>query len=301
MTITLGRLRSFVALAETGSFHKTAEIVGRSQPAVTAQIKTMEETLGVPLFYRRTRNVDLTKEGELLYNRLRRILSDLDLLFADLHKAATLEAGEVRIGATPTLAGYILPEIIKTYRDKYPGVRVQFVDEPTTRLERLVANRELDFYFGPKPSVASGLAFEFVAEDEYVVVVPKSHKLANSRSISARKLSEHSILLMRRNTMVRQEIEQFFAKHDLHIEPAEEASNHFTLGGLVEAGCGITLLPRSALPLVAHPGVSIVSISGPTFFRTLGIATLTDYRPSPAATAFMKMITPLIKKRSKRR
>jgi LysR family transcriptional regulator, carnitine catabolism transcriptional activator len=296
LAITLGRMRSFVVLAETGSFNRTSEIVGRSQPAVTAQIRTLEETLGVPLFYRRTRSVTLTPEGDVLYARISRLLRELDDLLDDFRKVTSLESGEVRVGATPTLAGYMFPEIIRSYREKYPGIRVHFTDEPTTRLERMVVDRELDFYFGPKPSLSSGLAFRVVAHDEYVVVVPKSHELAKSRKIKIEKLTKYPILLMRRNTTVRKEIDDFFSKKDLHIEPTEEVSSHFTLGGLVEAGCGITLLPNSALPLAAHPGILAVRFSDAKFFRILGIATRTDYRTAPAAKEFMKMMTPLVKK-----
>jgi len=297
VTITLGRLRSFVVLAETCSFIKTSEMVGRSQPAVTAQIRTLEECLGVPLFFRRTRGVALTPEGEVLYARVSRILVELDDLLNDFQRVAALETGEVRVGATPTLAGYMLPEIIRTYREKHPGIRVHFSDEPTVRLERLVTDRELDFYFGPKPSLTSGLEFRVVAEDDYVVVVPKSHKFARLRSVSTKAVAAEPMLLMRRDTMVRKEIDGFFLQQGISLDPVEEVSSHFTLGGLVEAECGITLLPRVALPLVAHPGVAVLPLSGGRFTRVLGIATRADYRPSPAATAFIQMMTPLVKRR----
>jgi LysR family carnitine catabolism transcriptional activator len=297
LTVTLERLRSFAVLARTCSFIKTSEMVGRSQPAVTTQIRTLEECLGVPLFYRRTRGVVLTPEGEVLYTRVSRILSELDDLLVDFQKVAALEIGEVRVGATPTLAAYMLPEIIGSFREKYPGIRVHFSDEPTVRLERQVEARELDFYFGPKPSQSSGLEFRPVTEDEYVVLVPKNHILAASRTVTTKTIASQSVLLMRRDTMVRKEIDIFFAQNGITLEPVEEVSNHFTLGSLVEADCGITLLPKIALPLVAHPGLAILSIKGKPFTRILGIATRSDYRPAPPAQAFMQMMAPLVKSR----
>ncbi len=294
MSITLGRLRSFVVLAETGSFSKTGDIVGRSQPAITAQIRTLEETIGVPLFYRRTRSIELTPEGELLYSRLSRLVNELDELLYDFGQLASLEKGDVRVGATPTLAGYMLPEIIRSFREKYPGIRVHFSDEPTVRLERMVEDRELDFYFGPKPSSGSTLEFRVVAKDEYVVIVPKNHRLATSKSITNKQIENEKLLLMRRDTMVRKEVDAFFARQKITTNAVEEVSNHFTLGGLVQAECGISLLPRTALPLIAHPGVTILTIANTSFSRILGIATRTDYLPSPAATAFMQMMKPLV-------
>jgi DNA-binding transcriptional LysR family regulator len=295
MSITLSRLRSFVVLAQTGSFDKTAKTVGRSQPAITDQIRILEKTLGVALFHRQTRSVTLTSEGEALRGKVEGILHDLDSLLLDFAKVAALEVGEVRVGATPTLACYIVPEIIGTFSRKYPGVRIVFSDEPAAQLAAQVENRQLDFYFGPKPSSKSELRFQFVADDPYVIVAPKGHPLIKSGCSNVREIVKYPLLLMCRGTNVRDEIDRFFKKHRLNIDPVSEVSNHFTLGGLVEAGCGITLLPRLAYPVVAHPGTAVVSIPDPNFKRALGVATRRDYKPAPAAETFLAGMIPLVR------
>lgn len=296
MTVTLSRLRSFVVLAQTKSFAKTAKAVGRSQPAITDQICTLEEALGVGLFHRRTRSVALTAEGEVLFHRVEGILRDLDGVLVDFAKITALEAGEVRVGATPTLACYIVPEIIGSFRRKYPGIRIIFSDEPAAQLEAQVENRQLDFYFGPKPSLKSTLRFEFVAEDSYVIVVPKGHDLARRGRAEIRDLAKYPLLLMCRGTYVRDEIDQFLRKHRLHVDPVGEVSNHFTLGGLVEAGCGITILPRLAYPVIAHPKTVALAVPDRQFARALGVATRRDYTPAPAAEAFLAAMISLVKK-----
>ena len=295
MAITLSRLRTFVTLGETRSFYKTASIVGRSQPAVTEQIRTLEETLGVALFHRQTRAVTLTPEGEILFERLKGVLDSLDTVIEDFAKVATMEVGEVKVGATPTLACYILPEVIGSFRKKHPGVRVVFSDEPAAKLTKLVEERELDFYFGPKPSPQSSLRFRVVAHDSYMIVAPKSHPLSLSGCHNVRDIVAYPLLLMSQETNVREEINRFFKRHRLKVKPVEEVSNHFTLGGLVEAGCGITLLPRSAHPVLAHPGTTMIEIPDPKFVRVLGVAARPDYKPSPAAKAFLATMTPLVK------
>lgn len=295
MTITLSRLRSFLVLAETTSFEKTAAKVGRSQPAISEQIRTLEVALGVSLFHRKTRTVALTQEGKHLFERIKPILSGLDSVVEDFSKLSTLEVGEVRVGATPTLACYILPEVIGSFRKAHPGVRVLFTDEPAARLEQMVEDRDLDFYFGPKPSRGSSLRFRVVAHDPYVVVAPKSHPLVKSGYRDVRQISRYPVLLMSRGTNVREHVDRFFKKHHLHIDPVEEVANHFTLGGLVEAGCGITLLPRSAHPVIAHPGTVTVPVPDPSFVRVLGVATRKDYKAAPAAEWFLSTMTPLVK------
>lgn len=294
MSVTLLRLRSFATLAETRSFDKAAKAVGRSQPAITEHIKTLEAALGVTLFHRQTRSIRLTQEGETFYHRIVALLRDLDSLLDDFAKVATLDTGDVKVGATPTLACYILPEIIGSFRKKYPGIRVQFSDEAAASLETMVGERELDFYFGPRPSPRSKLRFQVVAEDDYVIVAPKGHPLTKSGCSNVKLLAHQPLLLMRRGTNVRHEIDRFFHRHRLRIAPIEEVSNHFTLGGLVEAGCGLTLLPRSAHPVIAHPGTVAVNIPDPKFVRVLGVATRADYKASPAAKAFLSVMIPLV-------
>lgn len=294
MSITLLRLRSFVALAETRSFDKTAKVVGRSQPAITEQIKTLEEALGVTLFHRQTRSVRLTPEGEIFHRRIVGLLRDLDDLLGDFAKVVSLDKGEVKVGATPTLACYLLPEIIGSFQKKFPGIRVHFSDETAARLEVMVEERELDFYFGPRPSAKSKLRFQVVAQDAYVLVVPRDHKFTRSGCRHVKLLAQHPLLLLRRGTNVRYEIERFFRRHRLKVVPVAEVSNHFTLGGLVEAGCGLTLLPRSAHPVIAHPGTAAIEIPDSKFVRVLGVITRTDYKASPAAKAFLSMMIPLV-------
>jgi LysR family carnitine catabolism transcriptional activator len=197
------------------------------------------------------------------------------------------------VGATPTLACYILPEIIRPFRKKHPGIRVIFVDEPAARLEKMVEDRQLDFYFGAKPSSKSALRCQVVAKDNYVLVAPKDHPLSKLRCNDVRELSAYPILLMRRGTIVRDEVEQFFTKHRLKIKPVEEVSNHFTLGGRVEAGCGITLLRRSAHPVIAHPGTVAIDVPDRIVVR---VAARPDYNPAPAADAFLSIMIPLVRK-----
>lgn len=301
MSVTLSRLRSFVVLAQTKSFARTAKVVGRSQPAITDQIRRLEEALGVALFHRHPRSVHLTAEGEKLFYRFQVIMRDLDELLLDFSNVTSLKVGEVRVGATPTLACYIVPEIIKSFRRKYPGIRIVCSDEPAAQLEAQVESRALDFYFGPKPSPKSPLRFQLVAADRYILVVPKGHELARRGRFEIRDLEKYPLLLLSRGTQLRDEIDRFLKKHRLHIEPVGEVVHHFTLGGLVEAGCGITILPRLAYPVIAHPGTVAIDVPDPDFVRALGVVTRRDYRPSPAAEAFLSATVPLVKQLLRKR
>lgn len=298
MTITLSRLRSFATLAETGSFRRTSEIIGRSQPALSAQIKSLEDSLGMTLFFRKSRQVSLTPEGEIFLTRISRILSDLDEVIDDFSKMAALEKGEVNVGAAPTLAVYIVPEVIRSFRLSYPKIRVRFSDDNTPRLERMVSEKLLDFYFGPQPPPGSSLLFDVIAEDEYVVVVSDDHELAGNKGVTVKALSKYPWVFMRHGTSVRREVERFLAREKVEVDVVEEVANHFTLGALVAKGFGVSLLPRTAMPLTGHPGITPLPLNGSTLLRTLGVATRPDYVPTPAAKQFMEMVFPLIRAHS---
>ena len=297
MTVTLSRLRSFVVLAQTKSFAKTAKAVGRSQPAITDQIRTLEEALGVGLFHRRTRSVRAhPRKVKCCSTGSRASCATSMVCLSDFAKITALEAGEVRVGATPTLACYIVPEIIGSFRRKYPGIRIIFSDEPAAQLEAQVENRQLDFYFGPKPSLKSTLRFEFVAKDSYVIVVPKGHDLARRGRAEIRDLAKYPLLLMCRGTYVRDEIDQFLRKHRLHVDPVGEVSNHFTLGGWSKPVAALRSCRGLAYPVIAHPKTVALAVPDRQFARALGVATRRDYTPAPAAEAFLATMIPLVKK-----
>lgn len=300
MSVTLTQLRSFLALAEKGSFIAASEAIARSQPAVSTQIRNLETALGVPLVYRNNRQVVLTPEGRSFHARLRRTIGELDAIIEDVERIAALETGLISVGAAPTLAVFILPVAVRSFRTTHPGVHVRFSDENTPELERLVMNGDLDFYFGPRPPVSSPLKFRLVAEDEYVALVTADHPLSRRGSVPVEELAQEPWLLMKSGTSMRREVERFIDRHMLQVSIAEEVANHFTLGGMVAAGCGIAILPRTAVPLALQEGVVALRMEGAQLTRELGIANRADYVPSPAASAFIQTAVPLILEHSLR-
>lgn len=297
MNVTLAQLRTFIALVDTGSFHAASDAVGRGQPAVSSQIKKLEQELGLKLLYRNNRNMVLTAEGAVFLKRLRRIIADLDGALADVGRIVVLEAGEVRVGTAPTLAVYILSEVVKVFRTRYPGLRVTFSDENTPMLGRLVFDGELDFYIGPRPPASSPLAFRKITDDEYVALVTSGHRLASQDSVSVEDLAQEDWLLMKAGTSMRRETERFLERHELKVRIIEEVANHFTLGGMVAAGSGITILPSTAIPLAMRQGVAVLPLKKARLMREIGIACRHDYVAGPPTQAFLDIAIPFVRER----
>lgn len=298
MSVKLAQLRSFIALADTKSFHRASELVCRSQPAVSAQIKELEKVLGVSLVFRHNRLVSLTAEGEAFLGHLRRVMRDLDELIGEVGRIAQLESGEVKVGAAPTLAVYILPQVVRGFRAAYPRVRVRFSDENTPQLEKLVDEKVLDFYFGPQPAPSSALRFEPVAEDDYIVLVGSDHPFARRSAVRVEELAGEQWLMLKSGTSVRREVEQFLIKNDLSVQCVEEVANHFTLGGMIANGCGISMLPSTGMPLTSQPDIVALPLADARLTRVIGLAHRHDYMPSPPAQAFIDMMVPLVRKHS---
>ncbi|MEZ5811953.1 MAG: LysR family transcriptional regulator [Rhizobiaceae bacterium] len=295
--VTLAQLRTFIALVDTGSFHAASDMIGRGQPAVSSQIKKLEQELGLKLLYRNNRNVALTAEGSVFLGRLRRTIADLDGILADVGRVVALEAGEVRVGAAPTLAVYILPEVVQVFRTRYPELRVTFSDENTPMLGKLVFDGNLDFYIGPRPMASNPLTFRKIAEDQYVALVASAHPLASQDSVSVEDLAQEDWLLMKEGTSLRRETERLLERHALQVRVIEEVANHFTLGSMVAAGCGVAILPSTAIPLAMRQGVSVLPLKKARLMREIGVACRRDYVAGPPASAFLDIAVPLVRER----
>lgn len=290
MVLSLSNLRGFVAVVEQGSFRKAAEELGRSQPALSTQISNLEEYLGLSLLARTTRKVRLTDEGERFYHRVRRVLSELESVTAELKDEAALQRGRVIVGCVPTIASYVFPQIIKTYSEKFPGIAVRLVDEVAETIERRVLSAEVDFGIGPAPQRSNSLSFQPLVTDSFVVIFPSTSKFAGRFEVPLDEILEEATIIMRPGTNVRTIIDNCLAKQGKSINPRYEVLHHYTMGGMVEAGLGVTILPSMALSMMSNPLLKTAKIVQPEIKRTIGIIQRKGEVLSPAAEALLTIM-----------
>ena len=288
--ITLSKLRGFHMVARYGSFRQAAQELGRTQPALTAQVSDLEETLGLSLFERTTRQVRLTEAGKEFLARTRNALDEIDEACLDIKELADLQRGHVSMGCIPTIAAHLVPQVLADYSSKYPGVNIQYLDEPTMILSERLKNRELDFYIGPSPMNETDVEFELLYEDEFVVTYCEGHPFSKRRSIPLREILSEPQVAMAEGTNVRNILEAAVDRLGLSYTPLLEARHHYTLGGIVQTGIGVTLLPSRAMPLMSHANLGWSTIKDHRIRRSIGICTLRSRRLAPAANAFLDMI-----------
>ncbi len=292
---TLGKIRTFAAVAAQGSFRKASEQLNLSQPALSSHIRDLEETLGISLFNRTTRSVRLTVEGERFLIHARRALDEIESGIVELRDQAMLQRGRVVVACVPTSACHMLPKVLAIFSQRHPGIEIQVRDEYAQLVVRHVADREADIGIGPFLDRPGDLDFLSLTNDRFVAVFPQNHPLAVNAKVQLKALTEFPLLTLASGTNVRAILEQAFAKHGMPFRPAYEVFHHYTLGGMVEAGLGVTILPSMALSMLRNPLLRTALIVNPGISREIGIIQRRDQVPTPATKAFLQVLLESVK------
>jgi LysR family carnitine catabolism transcriptional activator len=288
INLPLRQVSTFVCLAETQSFRRAAERLRLSQPAVSAHIRELERQVGVALVHRTTRHVSLTAEGRAFAARARRALNELDLASQDLRELAAVHRGRVVVACIVPMMATVIPNVIRRLNELHPGLEVEIRDALSGGLDPLILNGEADLGIGPRPEGAQ-LSFMRLERDDFVAVVPIGHPLATRSAVSLRELLTYPIVTTANNTSARLVLESASLQLQQPLRPRFELVYHFSVGRMVEAGHGVTALPRSAVPGLASTGIVTVDIK-PRISRDLGLLTRREYQFSPAAQAFVSVL-----------
>jgi DNA-binding transcriptional LysR family regulator len=291
MNINFRQLRAFATIGRLGSFTKAADALHATQPALSAQIRELEEALGVRLFDRSTRSVTLTQAGADLLPVVDTVLGDLGSVVARARDVARRNTGRVTIAALPSLAATLMPLAVAQMRAQHPGITVVIKDALAERIIGLIRADEVDLALSSAPPVDPQLAFTPLLTDRMVAVLPAGHPLANARSVALAGLLASPIVLMDRDSSVRRIVDGACASIGRLAEPAYEAAYMSTAIGLVRAGLGATLLPSSAAELRAASDLVIRDLDQPRIERELGIVKQRRRAYSPAADALVGVLT----------
>lgn len=292
MKINFKLLGTFLAVAQNSSFRKAAEQTHLSLPAVSMQIKQLEEQMGVALFQRTTRKVELTREGEQLMISTRKAMAELESGLAQIQHAADVLQGHLSFGCVPTIASTRLPAILTAFAKKYPGITVHVRELTHHELREAVRRREVDFGIGPVPDRASELEFAPIFVDDYCALLPEGYKDGGRAGISLRELSRMPLLTLSSTTLFREHLDQALAAGG-HVPASNyEFTSVSTLVAMAEAGLGVAMLPRIAIP--RKTPLKAVRITSPAISRTIAIMTIRGHTLSPAAARLVELCHQLI-------
>ena len=236
-------LRAFVAIADAGGFARAAERLHLSQPALSRQIHALEAELGVPLFDRMGRRVQLTSEGEDLLSRSRRLLAEADSLGERARALKSGTSGILRVGATPQVIENLLAGFLQRYRRRYPGIEVHLVEDGGSRLgERLARG---DVHLACMPAGDSRFESRVLGPMHVLAVLPKRHRLARRVMVEITDLADEPLLVLRREFGSRAWFDAACEVARVRTHLLLESAVPQTLVALASRGYGVAIIPSN--------------------------------------------------------
>jgi LysR family transcriptional activator of glutamate synthase operon len=286
----LRQLRYLVALAEELNFTRAAANEHIAQPALSQQIRRLEDELGLALVERTTRHVSLTEAGQLLVVRARRILAELDAAGAELAAVRGVDIGHVTIGAMHTMGPVDLSLALATFHELHPHVGLTVREAASEEMAEMLRVDELDLAFlSVTERVEShGLGLHQLLSEELVVLLPPDHPLSGRGQVRMAELANEPFISFRAGARLRELL--FAAGRGAGFEPRVdlESNDSQRVRRLVSRGQGVAILPRSD---AVGPGaeVDVATLVEPSLRRDITLAWREGRRHPPAATAFLEL------------
>jgi LysR family hydrogen peroxide-inducible transcriptional activator len=270
--MNLKDLKYLVALADTAHFGKAAERSFVSQPTLSAQLKKLEEYLGVKLVERRPKNVQLTDVGKQVVMRARRMLNENDEIIALARSNADPFAGKLKMALIPTIGPYLLPRVMPKLRKSLPQLRLMLYEYQTESLLKRLRDGEIDLGIMALPAAQDGIESRKLYEEDFTVALPNDHPLAAKSSIKVQDLKGHTLLLLEDGHCLRDQALEVCSRVDVREAEDFRATSLETLRQMVVAGLGITLLPDYAVesPFGSQRGLAVRRFHKPVPSRTVG-------------------------------
>jgi DNA-binding transcriptional LysR family regulator len=284
------QLRYLVALAEERNFTRAAEHEHIAQPALSQQIRRLEQEAGVTLVERTTRRVALTEAGELLAVRARRILAELDAATADLRALTGLQTGHVLIGAIHTMGPLDLSLALGTFHERHPGVELTVREESSEELAELLRIDELDLAFlsVTERIESHGVGFHPLVTEELVAIVPRNHRLGGRRRLRMAELAGERFIAFREGARLRELLISAGRSAGFEPEIALESNESKLIQRLVARGLGVAIVPRSDSG-ADNPELSVATLIEPALTRDITLAWREGRRHPPATAAFLDL------------
>jgi LysR family hydrogen peroxide-inducible transcriptional activator len=270
--MNLKDLKYLVALADTGHFGRAAERTFVSQPTLSAQLKKLEEFLGVKLVERQPKNVQLTEVGRQVVVRARRMLDEGDEIIALARNNTDPFAGKLKLALIPTIGPYLLPRIMQKIRKALPHLGLMLYEHQTEPLLKRLRDGEIDVGIMALPIAADGMETRKLYDEAFTVALPNNHPLAAKSTIKIQDLKNQTLLLLEDGHCLRDQALEVCSRIEIREAEDFRATSLETLRQMVVAGLGITLLPETAVesPFGSQRGLTIRQFAKPAPIRTVG-------------------------------
>jgi len=294
--MTLRDLEYLVAVADLLHFGKAADLCHVSQPTLSMQLRKLEDELGVALFERTNRQVLVTPVGERIVEQARTALREAKMIEAIARTARDPFAGELKLGAFPTLAPYLLPVVVPAISAAYPNLKLLLVEEKSETLLKQVAEGRVDAALLALPIPDDQLEVTPLFDDPFRLAVPAAHRLANRHEVSRADIKGEPLLLLEEGHCLRYQALELCSAAGSSEYDGFRATSLETLRQMVAAGVGVTVVPELAVREDAG-GVRYIPFEGEPPRRTIGIV----WRRTSPRAAVLDAVAQLVRKEMRAR
>lgn len=288
INLSTRHLRAFVDLARERNFTRAAASSFLSQPAFSAVIRQLEEALGVRLFDRTTRHVELTDEGEEFEAAAKRVLAEFDVALSEVSDRVASRRGRVSIALLPSLAADWLPPVLAGFHAQYPAVELQVSDVLSEACVQAVKIGRADFALAATRGDSPELRAELFCSDNFHLVCRRDHPLATSATLRPSDVAAWPFIHVSRTSSVRQYIDA--ATHPKPLRQLIEVDQLATVNGMVCAGLGVSIVPALTLYQFQSPALVVRQLKWPGLTRDIYLIRRKDRTLSIAAQRFFDWI-----------
>jgi len=284
INLSTRQLQAFVSLVAEANFTRAAAASHLSQPAFSALIRQLEDSLGIRLFDRSTRHVELTAEGAAFEVAARRVLEEVDAALTGVSDRAALRRGRVSIALLPSLAADWLPNVLAGFHAEHPGIEMQVADVLSEPCIDAVRSGRADFALAATRAETPELTAEIFCSDAFYLVCPADHPLADAAAkLRPKDVAAWPFIHLSRTSSVRQYIDA--ATHPQTLRSVLEVEQLATVSGMVRAGLGISVVPALTLYQFRSPDIAIRPIRWKGLTRHIYLVRRRDRELSVAAQA----------------
>lgn len=294
-------LRYFLAVADALHFTKAAEGLPVSQPALSAQIKQLEQEVGVPLFDRVGRSVQLTRAGLIFREHARRALREMELAQVAIAEEEGLQRGALAVGVVQTVNAYLVPDIVGRFSTLHPQVSLKLDELSGPEIEAGVKSGLLELGIGFVPAGSDRIESQPLFEEDFVLIASPRHHFATRRHLRLASLADEPLVLLSDIFCTRRLLNASFEQAGIVPKVAVEMNSIEGILATVKTSKLATVLPRLSLGLEGNDGLRGIPLKHPTPRRSLGLLWKKGGYRSGAAQALADQVRIVVNKRWRRK
>lgn len=293
MNISSRQLEAFIAVADLLSFTEAAEKMHMSQPSLSQLMQQLEMNLEASLFIRSTRKVRLSEAGKSFYPVAERVLNRLTRGVQDLRDLQDGQVGRVSFAALLTVGASLVPAMMAEFKERYPKVVLEYIEESEEPIYRQVSNGDIDFGIGVLPDTLEEVSFSPIYKDYLYFVCSPNHPLANADLVSWQQIVNYPFLALKSGTSMRKLTEKGFALTDVLFKPIQEAVYQSTILGMIACDLGVSVLPSSLKLMFERDDVCLIPIKE-RLYREIGVIVAKNRELSKASKDLIAVMNQLV-------